>query len=134
MRFIKLVGKILFVVFAIIGLIFTGVFIAMRLGLTNVRGTIAERNNSFFNDISNVSDANLTKTTYAWANSAEWGVLESVFIRDQDIIKNAAKDAGISPRILLGGVIGEHYVYVPGVRSIYDVAVVIGTLQCVAAA
>jgi len=109
MRFIKLVGKILFVVFAIIGLIFTGVFIAMRLGLTNVRGTIAERNNSFFNDISNVSDANLTKTTYAWANSAEWGVLESVFIRDQDIIKNAAKDAGISPRILLGGVIGEQF-------------------------
>src|SRR3989344_1602557 len=109
MRFIKLVGKILFVVFAIIGLIFTGVFIAIRLGLTNVRGTIAERNNSFFNDISNVSDANLTKTTYAWANSAEWGVLESVFIRDQDIIKNAAKDAGISPRILLGGVIGEQF-------------------------
>ena len=109
MRFIKLVGKILFVVFAIIGLIFTGVFIAMRLGLTNVRGTIAERNNSFFNDISNVSDANLTKTTYAWANSAEWGVLKSVFIRDQDIINKAASDAGISPRILLGGVIGEQF-------------------------
>ncbi len=107
MRLTKLSGKILFVAFAIIGLIFTGVFVAMRLGLTNVRGTIAERNASFFRDIPNANNANITQQTYAWENSAEWEVLKSVFTRDQDIIKKAAYDARISPRILLGGVIGE---------------------------
>lgn len=175
---IKSIGKIIIVIFAIIGIIFSGVFIALRLGLTNVRGTIKERNTYFATDISKVkttsiqneavvsckihvlatvapdtarkieiaydktSDISLVNnmfgnallryqntrlisefnnceneternetpiahTAYHWADSAEWEVLRSVFTRDQDIIKEAAKDAGISPRILLGGVIGE---------------------------
>ncbi len=151
----------------------------MQLGLTNVRGTIKERNKYFTEDISKIKNAdpekieillsckihvlaevapdtarkieitydktgNLTlidkmfenallrfkgtnlvskfndcdtetvknespvaQTAYKWADSAEWEVLKSAFIRDQDVIKKAAKDAGISPRILLGGVIGE---------------------------
>ncbi|MFA6353558.1 MAG: hypothetical protein WCW93_01350 [Candidatus Paceibacterota bacterium] len=180
MYFIKIIGKVLVIIFAIIGLVFAGVFVAMKLGWTNVRGTIKERNSAYFQDISNsqtvsgdenkeiilsckihalfnyapdtankidteyrmignvafiekmleyaliryrdtalVSDFNncngatildktpLAQTAYAWADSDEWGVLKFVFTRDQDIIKKAAKDAGISPRILLGGVIGE---------------------------
>lgn len=99
MNHIKFIGKILLVIFAIIGIVFTGVFFAVRFGITNVRGTIEERNEHFQVDISNVKPY--------WANSAEWGVLRSVFARDKDIINRAAKDAGISPRILLGGVIGE---------------------------
>jgi hypothetical protein len=151
----------------------------MRLGITNVRGTIKERNQYFETDISKIknysienneiitlckihvlaslapdtarkieityektgdlqlvqkmfenalirfnntklisdfnecdnetirNEAPIAQTAYSWADSAEWEVLKSVFIRDQDIIKRAAKDAGISPRILLGGVIGE---------------------------
>jgi hypothetical protein len=181
MRFIKFIGWTLFTIFAIVGLIFTGVFVAMKLGLTNVRGTIAERNNSLFEKNSKIKNTNientdviisckihalaeytpdtaksievayektdnielidkmfenaglrfldtplisslnncaqatiLDKTTipqtaYLWADSPEWGVLKSVFIRDQDIIKRAASDAGISPRILLGGIIGEQF-------------------------
>ncbi len=181
MHFIKTIGKILFVAFAIVGIIFTGVFVAMRLGLTNVRGTIAERNDSFFKDLSKIKEIDsanmeadvscrvhalavyapdtarkieiaydrtsditlienmfmnalirfsntslptdfqncgsvvvqnetpIAQSAYAWADSAEWDVLKSVFIRDQDVIKKASKDAGISPRILLGGVIGEQF-------------------------
>lgn len=51
----------------------------------------------------------IAQTAYAWADSAEWAVMKSVFIRDQDTIRQAAKDAGISPRLLLGGVIGEQF-------------------------
>lgn len=40
--FFALVG-----LFALIGLLFTGVFVAMQFGLLNVQGSIAERN-SFF--------------------------------------------------------------------------------------
>lgn len=98
---LKFIGKILLVVFAVIGLLFTGVYVAMQLGLTNVRGTIAERNASIF------QKADDYKKSPEWAKSPEWGVLKAVFIRDKEIINKAAKDAGISPRILLGGVIGE---------------------------
>ena len=182
MHFFKIIGRILIIVFTIIGLIFSGVFMAMKLGLTNVRGTIAERNTSYFKDIEkgqtvNPDDNNgiivsckihalvnyapdtakkietayrmtgnlslinkmlenagirfkdtmlvsdfyncarettlnntpIAQTAYGWADSDEWGVLKSVFTRDQDIIKMAARDAGISPRLLLGGVIGEQF-------------------------
>ncbi len=51
----------------------------------------------------------LQKTSYAWADSPEWAVMQSAFIRDQDTIRRAAADAGISPRLLLGGVIGEQF-------------------------
>jgi hypothetical protein len=51
----------------------------------------------------------IAQTAYAWADSDEWQVLKSAFIRDQDVIRKAAADAGISPRLLLGGVIGEQF-------------------------
>jgi hypothetical protein len=168
-------------IFALIGLAFAAIFVAMQLGLTNVRGTIAERNASFLintpktvvgtNDASQsvilckihalanfapltaqqiqtaysqTGDANLasamfavaalrftttnlrssfdtcatavvpdttpiTQTAYAWADSPEWSVMKSAFVRDQESINRAAHDAGISPRLLLGGIIGEQF-------------------------
>ena len=50
-----------------------------------------------------VPDTNpVLQTAFPWADSAEWAVMKSAFIRDQEYIRNAARDAGISPRILLG--------------------------------
>lgn len=176
--------------FAIIGIIFTGVFVAMQFGLLNVRGTISDRNNSLRgsevknNDASEkvsravllcrihvlanyapdtarniyvalqdaqspdlvqnmihyasqrfvkenrfnqeieqcnqgktVVQTSLTKTAYAWADSEEWSVIKSAFMRDQEHIIKAAKDAGISPRILLGGVIGEQFRFFTNARD-----------------
>ena len=107
MHFIKLIGKFVIIVFAIIGLVFTSVFVAMRMGWTNVRGTISERNESLFEGLPPDQIISSVESAYGWANSPEWGVLSHVFARDEAIINRAAKDAGISPRILLGGVIGE---------------------------
>lgn len=175
MKFLGTVGKILLIIFALIGIVFTGVFVSMKFGWTNVKGSIAERNSSFFrnppraesmNDdntqaiilckvhalanyapetakriqtvyetsqnielvnrmfgtaqmrfqdtglFSNMADCArvsvpdmtpIVQTAYAWADSDEWQVLKSAFIRDQDVIRKAAADAGVSPRILLGG-------------------------------
>lgn len=175
---------IIVAIFTTIGIVFSGVFIAMQFGWTNVRGTIAERNQSIlgagkfnhntaadaaletratllckihtladyapqtaqeidqtlestsnFNLVSTMlSNAGvrfsgmkydnqirncelvtipdttpLAQTAYAWADSPEWAVMKSAFIRDQESINQAAHDAGISPRILLGGIIGEQF-------------------------
>lgn len=56
-------------------------------------------------------------TAYAWAKSAEWGVMKAAFVRDHDVIIRAATDAGISPRLLLGGVIGEQFRFFTGSRD-----------------
>lgn len=178
----------LVILFATIGLAFSGVFVAMRLGLTNVRGTISERNESFYRGTGAATFADnasraailcrihalaqyapetakniqialessgdgalashmlrlagerftktslpsdymecsqviipntipISQTAYAWADSSEWSVIKSAFIRDQDTIRRAAKDAGISPRILLGGVIGEQFRFFTSARD-----------------
>ncbi len=78
----------------------------MKLGLTNVRGAISERNKYLGIDIFQTKNTKSVEVA-PWLNSPEWEVLKSVFIKDQIIINQAARDAGISPRILLGGVIGE---------------------------
>lgn len=189
MKFLSTVGKTAIIVFAIIGISFTGVFVGMKFGWTNVRGTIAERNSSFFKNVpkaesmnddstqavilckvhalanyapetakhiqtvyettqniqlinrmfstaqarfadtqlfSNMNDCSkvlvpdmtpIVQTAYAWADSDEWQVLKSAFIRDQDTIRKAAQDAGISPRLLLGGIIGEQFRFFTSTRD-----------------
>lgn len=168
--------------FALVGVVFSFIFVAMQFGWLNVRGTIKERNQSFLNTetVSSVKESNgesrakilcqihvlanyapetakkiqivyettenqnlvekmfasakarfittdivpqmnscdqvsipdttpIVQTAYVWADAPEWQVMKSVFIRDQDKIRQAATDAKISPRLLLGGVIGEQF-------------------------
>ncbi len=54
-------------------------------------------------------DLLLPMTAYDWADTDQWALMKEVFIRDQDIIKKAASDVGISPRLILGGVMGEQF-------------------------
>lgn len=185
--------KIVISIFAGIGILFTGVFIAMQFGWLNVRGSIKERNDSLMSQseqkfsllrnsenletrpmvlcrihvlanfapktakqiqtvyettgnlelvskmfsfakirfietdiISRMNECDqvlvpdttpLVQTAYQWADSSEWEVMKSVFIRDQEIIRQAATDAGISPRLLLGGVIGEQFRFFTNARD-----------------
>ena len=74
-------------------------------------------NNYFYNkDMDNCKasdyanqELNIPISAYNWADTDQWNLMKEVFTRDQDTIKQAAKDAGISPRLLLGGVIGEQF-------------------------
>lgn len=181
MKVIKGIGKTMVVLLALIGLVFTSVFIGLRFGWMNVRGSITDRNASFFRNIPKAESMNdnttqavvlckvhalvdyapetakniqdtyettgdatlannmfqaaetrfldttlimsfrscdqavvpdmtpVAQSAYAWADSPEWSVMKSAFVRDQDIIRQAAHDSGISPRLLLGGVIGEQF-------------------------
>lgn len=54
-------------------------------------------------------ELNTPISAYNWADTDQWSLMKEVFIRDQEIINKAAKDAKISPRLLLGGVIGEQF-------------------------
>lgn len=120
---ISIIFHSLLYVFAFIGLAFTIVFFAMQYGLLNVKGSAKERDAYF-----KVSDTNLSAnianafnfthqsitdsghpllTNLSWMQSEDFKLLKEVFTRDQVVINRAAADAGISPRLLLGGVMGE---------------------------
>lgn len=186
------------IMFAVIGMVFSGVFVAMQFGWLNVRGTIAERNESLKQSIisgaatkvgaegslatmnqavvlckihalANLAPETarniytvyqnnrsselmqqmftvaqkrfletdlptqfvnctravvpntspLAQSAFAWAESEEWTVIRSAFIRDQDIIRKAAADAGISPRLLLGGILGEQFRFFTNSRDTF---------------
>ena len=56
-----------------------------------------------------MQEINVPISAYAWADTDQWNLMKEVFTRDQEVIKKAAKDAGISPRLILSGVIGEQF-------------------------
>lgn len=73
-----------------------------------------ENNKDFIRDINKCANVSYQTfkvpiSAYNWADTKEWALLKEVFTRDQDTINRAARDAGISPRLLLGGVIGEQF-------------------------
>lgn len=112
---IRKIFFIFFASFAVIGLVFTFVFFAIKFGWLNVRGSISERNSYFNinNENSNSSIINKNDFTptlsYHWADTDQWNLMREVFTRDQEIIKKAANDARVSPRLILSGVIGEQF-------------------------
>ncbi len=54
-------------------------------------------------------ELNIPISAYNWADTDQWNLMKEVFTRDQEVIKKAAKDANISPRFILSGVIGEQF-------------------------
>ncbi|MEI8270423.1 MAG: hypothetical protein WCG45_03565, partial [bacterium] len=83
-------------------------FIAMQFGWLNVKGSVSERNSYFqINDTLNLNTIDTNEITSNWKDTSEWNLLREVFTRDQEVINRAARDAGISPRFIIGGVMGE---------------------------
>lgn len=111
-RIFKIIYRFFLYLFAIIGFVFVCVFIAMKFGLLNVKGSSSSRN-KYFNipasAILSVTKNNDSSIKSEWMNGDQWQLMKYVFTRDQEIIKKAASDAGVSPRVLLGGVMGEQF-------------------------
>ena len=51
----------------------------------------------------------LPMSAFNWADTDQWNLMKEVFTRDQEIIKKAAADADVSPRLILSGVLGEQF-------------------------
>ncbi len=115
---LKNILKILLYCFAFIGFSFVAVFIAMQFGWLNVKGSVSERN-SYFNLNNKIKKENVTQPadTSVWASSDEWKLMREVFTRDQAMIKKAGIDAGISPRLIISGVMGEQFRFMTNRRE-----------------
>jgi hypothetical protein len=116
----KKIKRIVFYIFlygfAFVGLVFSFVYVGMQFSWFNVRGSVSERN-SYFNvinqvksEIKKVDTQQLMQSDIPnWATTDQWALMKEVFTRDQEIIKKAAFDARVSPRLILSGVIGEQF-------------------------
>lgn len=109
-KLIKTLFSVSLYVFAFIGLMFTGVFFAMKLHLTNVKGSIDSRN-QFFQDVKSTEERiKISKDVkYKWEDTPEWQTLKSGLIKDKDLILKVSEEADIDPRILVSSVISEQF-------------------------
>ena len=101
--------KIIIYVFALIGLVFTAVFIGMQFGIFNVRGSNTARNISL--NIPTTPPAqdcvDATEQVCDWNKTVEWDVLKNAFTKDGAVINQVSKQVGISPMMLVATISPE---------------------------
>ena len=135
----KKILKYLFVatviIFALIGMAFTAVFIGMQFGLTNVRGTIEERN-SFFGrvpqvtpEVSSDTEAEVTgngcqegfdqTAPCEWNETIQWTVVHDGLLKDIAVIKRVSNETGVSPRMIAAAVIPEQVRFFSDNREVF---------------
>lgn len=109
--------------FAIVGLVFTSVFFAMRFGVFNVRGSIAERNRSItggdkkpvfvkpcVDGAENVCD---------WNGTPEWATIKAGLSRDNAILDRVSAETGVSKRMIASVVVPEQTRFFTANRDVY---------------
>lgn len=106
----KLIFKIIIFILGAIFLLYAGVFIAMKLHLTNVSGKVDPASN-FFNTTKNNTErkTEAAKTKGPWVDSAEWKVINAGFDKDKDLILKASEVSGVSSRLIVSTIISEQF-------------------------
>lgn len=84
------------IIFALIGMITVGTYVAVNLHLTNVAGVIDSTNRYL----------NVPQKT-AWMNSDEWQTLEKAIPGDKQAIDTAAEIAGVPSRLIVAQLVVE---------------------------
>lgn len=104
----KIIFKIILIGFAVIGFIFSFVFFAMKLHLTDVDGSIDSRN-EYFNSIKNQQTRIENAGNYknSWLNSTEFETFKNGVVKDKDMILKVSEETGVSSRLLVSSVVSE---------------------------
>lgn len=125
---LKHIFRILVATFAVIGLVLTGGYFAIKFGLTNTGGIIDNRfitNSSTYNNKNQnpltIEPGTFTPATTsdAWRQSEEWQVLKAATIKDTLLINQIAKLTGISPRLIAAQMIVEQLRLFTSEREVY---------------
>ncbi len=126
MQYLKIVFYVLLCVFAVIGVVFTAVFVAMQFGWLNVRGSIESRN-QFFSAASGkpVLSANHTPCVdptipaCAWSATPEWAVIKAGLTKDAATIKNVSIKTGVPERLIVAAVVPEQTRFFTAEREVF---------------
>ncbi|MES2668731.1 MAG: hypothetical protein V4644_03530 [Patescibacteria group bacterium] len=118
--------------FAAIGLVFTGVFLAMQFGLFNVPGAIKERNAFFLGQATATSPAAVASArlpekpcveagveSCAWNGTPEWDVVEGGLLKDAAVIERVSHETGVPARLIAASVIPEQIRFFTAEREVF---------------
>lgn len=122
---IQKIFKIVTYIFAIIGLIFTAVYVGMQLGVFNVKGSISARN-SFFQKgekpsvIVATPPCNETSVKICdWNQTPEWAVVKGGLEKDTAIIQRVSAETGVSARMIASVVVPEQIRFFTANREVF---------------
>jgi len=105
--------------FAVVGVAFTAVFIAMQFGLLNVRGTIAERN-QFFNGTPDARPClDSARKECAWSQTPEWDTVKGGLLKDTETIERVSIETGVSKRMIATVVVPEQIRFFTSDREVF---------------
>ncbi len=121
--FLKNILFALIAIFAVVGLAFSAVFVAMQFGLLNVRGSILDRN-AFFTGTSTpqipaqpcISDS---QKVCDWNQTPEWAVVSGGLEKDSEVIHQVSKETGVSARLMASVVIPEQIRFFTSEREVF---------------
>ena len=123
-KFLKYTAYVLIGLFALIGLAFTAIFIGMRFGLLNVRGSISTRN-AFFKTSTAAPAVTVAPcdqagaATCAWNATPEWDTVKGGLQKDAPLIDQVASQTGVQPRMIAAVVIPEQTRFFTSNREIF---------------
>ncbi len=121
--FFRKLLTILVIIFALIGLVFTLVFLGMRFGIFNVRGSIADRN-LFFGKSAPASSVETpactdAKPTCDWNGTPEWPAIKGGLQKDSAVINRVSTETGVSSRMIAAVVVPEQTRFFTANREIF---------------
>lgn len=103
--------KIIIVLFALIGVAFSGVFVAMKLGWTKDAGLVDTQSDFWsgwkIRDGGEEGRAAPLAPLGSWTKSDEWHTLKEAIQKDRDVIERAASVTSLSPRLIATVIVGE---------------------------
>jgi hypothetical protein len=104
--YLKIVAGFVVIVFALIGISFVGVYVAVKYGLTNTKGVIDEQRSSFLANVGSTPTTTSTGTLY-WQTLPEWTVIKQAVTKDAGVINRAGASAGVNPRLIVANLVVE---------------------------
>jgi hypothetical protein len=129
MKSLRIAGTALVIIFALIGVTFTVVFVGMQLGWLNVRGAIDERNAS----LGAVLKATESCIGCTWGDSPEWAVVREGLRKDAVTIERVARETGVPARLIAAVVVPEQLRFFTSEREtfkqIFEPLKILGSLS-----
>ncbi len=122
-KFFKYAGAAIVLLFALVGVAFVAIFMAMQFGLLNVRGSIADRNSFFTGSATSTIPAQPCQDSAfhvcEWNQTPEWQVIKGGLTKDAAIIKRVSNETGVSERMIASVVVPEQTRFFTSNREVF---------------
>lgn len=111
------------ILFAVIGVTFTAVFVGTSFNLFTVQGSSELRNAHFSDTSSNVhpktGSSCVQSVDEPWQTSEEWTTMREAFKKDASHIHHAALRASTSPRLIIATIAPEQFRFFTSEREVF---------------